>query len=522
MSYLDVALEHIGLARGERTILRDITWRVRPGQRWVLLGHNGAGKTQLLKLLAGDVWPTPSARSRRRYRLARRVRGAARAATFDQPLGIKERIAYIGAERQDKYARYGWNLTVGELIGTGITGTDIVLEKPDRAGRTRVAQLTRRFGLQGLARRKLMTTSYGERRLALIARALASNPLLLLLDEAFNGLDAPRRAHLMRFLDASGRSRLPWVLAVHRREDVPDSATHLIVLENGRVRFAGRRREALLERAFGKTGRAPVRSAGRASKLTKGRAKGRTKERTKRGPTPFIVLRDVDVFVDHAPVLQGISWTIGRGENWAVLGRNGSGKSTLLRVLYGDLPPALGGAIERAGFVRGTPIAEFKRTVGYLSPELQSDHARDDLTVDEIVISGRHASIGLNEAPSAADRRAAARWLDFFALRELAACRPRELSYGQMRRVLLARAMTGSPRMLLLDEPCTGLDVANRAAVLAHLEQLAGAGVQLVMATHHADDIVPASDRVLRLEKGRVRAQERRAGQHCATGVAAT
>jgi len=488
MTYLEVALEHVGLARGATQVLRDVNWRVRPGQRWALLGHNGAGKTQLLKLLAGDVWPTPAHGSRRRYRL-----GGVR---FDQPLGVKEQIAYVGAERQDKYARYGWNLTVEELIGTGLTGTDIVLEAPDRAGRRRIVSLMRRFGLIAFAKRRLMTLSYGERRLALIARALVAKPRLLLLDEVFNGLDAARCAHLMRVLNVSRRSRLPWVLAAHRREDVPVSVTHLIVLDRGRVTFAGKRTAVAWDRAFSQGAR--FKSPGTAQPA-RGRQGGRIGAAAER-----IVLRDVDVFVDHHPVLRGISWTIRAGENWAVLGRNGAGKSTLLKLLYGDLPPAFGGMIERAGFPRGTHIEEFKRTVGYLSPELQSEHAREDLTVSDIVISGRYGSIGLNDRPSGADRRAVRRWLEFFGLDDWRERRPRELSYGQMRRVLLARAMAGSPRLLLLDEPCTGLDPATRAVVLAHLEHLARDGVQLVMATHHADDVVPSINRVLHLEEGSI------------------
>lgn len=488
MNYLSVELARIDLARGDARVLRDVAWRVRPGERWALLGPNGAGKTQLLKLLAGDVWPTPKRTALRRYRLGR--------ATFDQPLGVKDRIAYVGAERQDKYARYGWNLTVEELVGTGLAGTDIVLDVPDRAGRKRIAELLARFGLRQLAARKLLTLSYGERRLALIARALATRPRLVLLDEVFNGLDGARREHLMRFLEASRRTRLPWVLAAHRREDLPRCVTHVLVLEDGRVRYAGRRQQEVLDRAFD----------GASKPMRRARPGLRARASRLRPPvgTVQIDIRNADVYVDHHPVLHGISWTIRTSEHWAVLGRNGSGKSTLLRLVYGDLSPAAGGTIERAGFPRGSHIEDFKRTVGFLSPELQAEHARDDLTVVDIVISGRHASIGLNDPATAADRRAVRRWLEFFGLTEWAERRPRELSYGQMRRVLLARAMANSPRMLLLDEPCTGLDTSTRAVVLAHLEHLARDGVQLVMATHHADDIVPAVNRVLSLGAGRV------------------
>ncbi len=118
-------------------MLREVTWRIRPGERWGLLGHNGAGKTQLLKLIAGDVWPKPTRHGRRAY-----VVGRERHA---ESLLAKELIAYVGAERQDKYARYGWNPTVAELITTGVFRTDLLLDTPNTRQRAQVARLIRRF-----------------------------------------------------------------------------------------------------------------------------------------------------------------------------------------------------------------------------------------------------------------------------------------------------------------------------------------------------------------------------------------
>ena len=96
-------------------MLRDVNWRIEPGQRWLLTGANGAGKTQLLKLLAGDVWPMPARGSLRRYR-----RGSQ---SFDDPYGIKEEIAYLGPERQDRYEHYEWNHRVLQIVGTGLNRT---------------------------------------------------------------------------------------------------------------------------------------------------------------------------------------------------------------------------------------------------------------------------------------------------------------------------------------------------------------------------------------------------------------
>ena len=111
--------------------------------------------------------------------------------------------------------------------------------------------------------------------------------------------------------------------------------------------------------------------------------------------------------------------------------------------------------------------------------------------------------IGLNQAPDAQDLRAAQFWLKFFALSELAQRRPRELSYGQMRRALLARAMAGAPRLLLLDEPFTGLDPLQRAL---HREMLSGLmmrGITLIMAVHHTEDLPAGITHVLRLHNRR-------------------
>src|SRR5690606_12034314 len=156
--------------------------------RWVLIGPNGSGKTFLLKMLRGDVWPTPTGRERRAYALDENDRPAVSA--------DKERIAYIGPERQDKYVRYGWNLRVIEVVATGLFDEDIPLTRPNRQQRARVARLLKRFGLWSLRERRMLSLSYGQRRLVLVARAFAGDAAVLLLDEVFNGLDAKTREKL--------------------------------------------------------------------------------------------------------------------------------------------------------------------------------------------------------------------------------------------------------------------------------------------------------------------------------------
>jgi ABC-type Mn2+/Zn2+ transport system ATPase subunit len=179
------------------------------------------------------------------------------------------------------------------------------------------------------------------------------------------------------------------------------------------------------------------------------------------------------------------------------------------RVVKGawHLSPALGGRIERAGFARGTPIDSWKRRVGYISPELQTDYAVN-VTVSDLVASGRHASIGLSDAPTAAEKKNARYWLRYFALLSVAKRRPRELSYGQMRRALFARALAGDARILLLDEPLTGLDPRQRGAMKRLLERLMKRGLTLIVAAHHPEDLPRGITRVLRLHKRRAYATD--------------
>jgi molybdate transport system ATP-binding protein len=478
---LSISLRAASVRRGGKWVLRGISWRLEPGQRWALLGDNGAGKTQLLKLLCGDVWPTPggagSTRDGRRY--------AAGGRAVDL-IEAKRRIAYVGAELQDKYARYGWNLRVRDMIATGLHRTDLLLLPVTAAQDRQVAATLSAYGLQRHAERKFLSLSYGQQRLALLARAMVQDPDWLLLDEFYNGLDAGYRRRIDSALAAAVRRGRSWVATAHRALDVPRGTARLLELKEGRVHAVKDLDAPDLLRLTRRARESPLPPARKIAAA---------------GAAVLIRLSQVNIYVDYRPVLRDLDWQLRSGEHWAVYGANGAGKTSFLKLLYGDLSPALGGSIERGGFLPGTPIAEWKRRVGYVSPELQSDYAIN-VSVLDLVASGRYASIGLVDEPTARDRREARNWLRFFGLLSVAKRRPRELSYGQLRRALIARAMAADARILLLDEPLTGLDPKQRAIVKRLLERLMKR-LTLIVAVHHAEDLPRGMTHGLRLHNRR-------------------
>jgi molybdate transport system ATP-binding protein len=481
---LSIVLHAASVRRGRRWALREVSWQLEPGERWALLGENGAGKTQLLKLLSGVVWPTPGAAHAVAEPDGRRYRRGGESLTL---IEAKAHMAYVGGELQDKYARYGWDLAVEDLIATGLHGTDLLLSPITPQQAARVARMLRVCGLRRYARRKFLTLSYGEKRLALLARALVQNPDWLLLDEFYNGLDQDYRRRIDALLEAARRRGQSWVATAHRAADVPRGTRLALVLAGGKVLHRKSLDRAELRDLARRAAEEP--SAVRVPRVRPARQTARpaTRRARRRGP-PLIELTDVDLYVEYRAVLKQLNWQLRRGEHWAVFGANGAGKSSFLKLLYGDLAPALGGSIKRAGCPPGTPISEWKRRVGLVSPELQTMYLVD-VSVLELVASARHSSIGLVDALTRAEQRDARKWLEFFELEGFARRRPRELSYGQMRRALIARAMASDARILLLDEPLTGLDPTQRAAIKLLLQRLMRRQVTVIAAVHHAEDL---------------------------------
>jgi len=214
-------------------------------------------------------------------------------------------------------------------------------------------------------------------------------------------------------------------------------------------------------------------------------------------------------------ILDGVSWRVWRGEHWVILGSNGCGKTSLLRAIAGYFPPSSGGVTVLGRAYGECDWRELRLQIGIVTSALEATIPPAETAI-ETVISGKYAQLDLWMKPKRADEDAAMRLLRFAGAAHLARREWVHLSQGERQRVLIARALMARPRLLILDEPCSGLDPVARGHFLAFIESLARGGAEggaaspcpaLVFVTHHVEEITPVFTHALLMREGKVVAQ---------------
>jgi iron complex transport system ATP-binding protein len=215
---------------------------------------------------------------------------------------------------------------------------------------------------------------------------------------------------------------------------------------------------------------------------------------------------------DRTTLLRDVAWRVDHGEHWVILGPNGCGKTSLLKALTGYLTPSAG-EIELLGERYGeSDWRDLRLQVGIVTSALQASVPLDEPAL-ETVISGKYAQLDLWMKITPPDRRAGLKLLRFTGAGKLAKRLWGQLSQGERQRILIARALMAKPKLLILDEPCAGLDPVAREQFLQFIESLARQpkAPALVLVTHHVEEITPAFTHALLLKSGRVHAAGPRA-----------
>ncbi len=223
---------------------------------------------------------------------------------------------------------------------------------------------------------------------------------------------------------------------------------------------------------------------------------------------PILEISNLKIVRDGITILDGVNWRAERGQHWVILGANGSGKTSLLSALTGYLMPTAGEIFLLGKNYGKSDWRELRKKVGLVGSAVRQMMADDEPAL-ETVASGKSAMIGFWGTLSAAGKSRASKILGQIEGAHLAGRPWRVLSQGERQRVLIGRALMARPRVLILDEPCAGLDPAAREHFLQFIQRLGKAknAPTLVLVTHHVEEIMPVFSHVLILEKGKVQAK---------------
>ena len=425
-----------------------------------IAGRNGSGKTlyvdQLRKQLASD-----------------RVRYIA----FTDSYGVNVDGQYYLQLRWNQHDIDHETPTVGELLQRAylLAGEDTEERRQLRD------QLYALFHMEEFLDKYIITLSSGELRKFQLTKTLFADPKLLIMDNPFIGLDAETRDQLRDLLKLLAEERdMEIVLVMSKTDDIPSFVSEVKWMgEQEPVPahvLSNEKREAILSLPYTNSDYDCQR---------------------------VIDMKQVCIRYGERTILKDLNWTVMNGERWALSGQNGSGKSTLLSLVCADNPQSYACDITLFDRPRGSgeSIWDIKKHIGYVSPEMHRSYKRN-LPAIRIVASGLMDSIGLYAIPNAQDYDKCRWWLDIFGIGDLADKPFLQLSSGEQRLVLLARAFVKDPQLLILDEPLHGLDLWNRRLTKDVIETFCQRkGKTLIMVTHYQEELPNIITNHLFLEK---------------------
>ncbi|MBI5301531.1 MAG: ATP-binding cassette domain-containing protein [Chloroflexi bacterium] len=497
-----VALNNIAIRVRDQVLFEGLSWQILDDQHWAVIGPNGSGKSTLMKALCGSL---PVVKGKIVYHFFQ----------GDRHSTAPDQIAYVTFENQravlsdEAFYQARWNIGVSEdaqsvtefLSEPGIQRINpyhIVESQSDPGFDARRQTVVEQLELEPLLKRSVIQLSNGERRKVSIARALLKQPALLILDNPFGGLDERFRIKLAKNLENLMRSDMRVIIVGTSRDEIPDGITHILELS-----FRAKREISFATSRFLVAKTAPRNDNHGTLKLAD------LAIRPDESPDPtrkiLIQMKDVNVSYNGTAILHQVNWTVRENEHWALLGPNGAGKTTLLSLILADNPQAYANDITLFGKRRGSgeSIWEIKQNIGWVAPELHLYYPRNATCLD-VVCSGWFDSIGLYRQCSVEQREIALAWLPRVGLAGHDATVFEQLSEGEQRLALLARALVKSPTLLVLDEPCQGLDASNRDRILQALDGIRRKDTSMIYVTHRADELPQSITHVLRLDQGQV------------------
>jgi molybdate transport system ATP-binding protein len=480
----------------EWSMAEPVNFCLEEGEHIAIIGRNGAGKSMFVDMITGRHPAFPDM-----------VKYA-----FDEPYNnlkhISFRDTYGGDNDRTYFLQQRWNQmeideetpTVGskleeafQLANSTVVGD---LKSPLSERRAFQKHLYELFHLEDLLDKYIILLSSGELRKFKLAASLFTHPKVLIMENPFIGLDAQTRDQLKTLLSMLAREQgLQIILVLAKTDEIPAFITHIVEVKDMKV----------LPKVSVEC-RTESEEFVTAVPSGKGLAAANSTLSTLNSPLPkseVIRFNNVSIRYGSRTILKDLNWTVRKGEHWSLSGENGSGKSTLLSLVCADNPQSYACDISLFGHKRGSgeSIWDIKRHIGYVSPEMHRSY-KQNIPAIQIVASGLKDSVGLYVSPHEAEKEQCRRWMNIFGIGHLADRRFLEMSSGEQRLVLVARAFVKNPDLLILDEPLHGLDDYNRRKVKDIVDEYCqNPDVTLIYVTHYQEELPRCIDHSLFLER---------------------
>lgn len=472
--------ENLSVSLAGKVVLNKISFTINEGEQWAITGPSGSGKTTLLHTLNGGQF----------------FRGTLE---IEDENSTHAGMVLVEQQHNFKNLSHTSNFYYQQRFNSQDSEDAITVEEffekeiaKDSTFSAEFDQWAELFDIKKLFSERLIQLSNGENKRIQIVKALLQSPSFLLLDNPFTGLDVKSREDLAVVLHEVSNAGLHIIL-VTAASQLPFFITNVLsLLPDGSA--VTETPDPIASNAQWKKHQPAYLDTQLLKQLTYG---------TDTGFEFAVRMHNVTVQYDRK-ILDNISWEVRQGEWWSLSGPNGSGKSTLLSLINADNPQAYANEIWLFDKRRGTgeSIWHIKARTGFISPELHLYFDRG-ISAFNVIASGFFDTIGLFRQVSEMQSQLVMQWMQLFRIDNLQQRPLHQLSHSQQRLVLLVRALVKNPTLLILDEPCQGLDDDQVVFFCKIIDEICLEGNKtLIYVSHQEEQIPKCVNRFIRLDNG--------------------
>lgn len=466
-----------------QTLFENLNFEIKKGEHWAITGENGRSKMDLLKTLAGHTFVACGKVSHNYYDEYRKAHILA-----DPLFSYHNLISVVEMKHNFKNLSNTNDLFYQQRYNSAYSENSVKVEdylknivlSVSNVGFWDFNNVVEVFSLKSLLQKHIIKLSNGETKRLRIGAALLKNPVLLLLNNPFSGLDQEKRKAFNEIFNSIANSGVTIVMETERG-DIPEVITHVAVLNKNDELLTYPKEIYNADIVEHTPPRQPD--------------KNKLKQLLNTGQNNQfkLIVKMVNVNVSYGGeiILKNINWEIQPGQRWSLSGPNGSGKSTLLSLINGDNPQAYANDIVLFDRKRGSgeSIWEIKKHIGFISPEL-FQYFPNHLSCLKVVESGFYDTFGLLPGSRKENRMIAETWMEILELSDLKEKLMCETTVSEQQLCLLARSLVKNPDLLILDEPCQGFNLHQQTHFRNIINSMASlSNLTMIYVTHYREQL---------------------------------